>query len=590
VRYLTRSGGSLVFQIRIPRSLERGWKLSPVRLNLGSMPADEARRYADALAGAARLAFERWRTRMTEDTPPATVRADVQKHVASVITMLRALDAVDGSSVPNDILAPALDGVITQAVAIDRERRVGGPRSDPRFDHAAPYLAVLRDENAARAFIGLGPNPGLLDAARSQTRQTSLLSDTASFAETVAGHLRPMVQAQIGDLVPLLSDPDAFARSVASALGPVIGVAPRRATMRFSEAVEMKLQEEGAGYKSAKTLRRKARVFLALSEDRPVAEITREQLKKFVEDLVWLEPSSSRGRSLDAEQIRALVAENKARKGETMGEKTVADYLNWARIVIRFGCAAAHVPYVLEDVEIKMPAVAKPAEERGAPDFESLDGVFRFGLSRGVLSDALLGPLGLLTGRRIGLLAFMQRENISRRNGVWLVKPSRVVVREDGTEMEVPFKTKESMSAYVLHDFFAECGFIDWAKRADGPVFRFLMQAQDPADAAQKRMKRVYSGSGADPAQSGTFHWLRHGNIHKARDQDVDENAIRGQVGHARTKDPHSGYAPGLTPNQLMTFASSPLPPEVDWSMFMGVDWEALATRRPTGGRKKKSG
>ncbi|MEX7207654.1 hypothetical protein AB2D19_32950, partial [Pseudomonas aeruginosa] len=70
---------------------------------------------------------------------------------------------------------------------------------------------------------------------------------------------------------------------------------------------------------------------------------------------------------------------------------------------------------------------------------------------------------------------------------------------------------------FVLHNLFAECGFIEWALRSAGPVFPMLMRTEDPADAAQKRMKRLYVRSGADPQHSSTFHGLRVGKISNDR-------------------------------------------------------------------------
>ena len=190
-------------------------------------------------------------------------------------------------------------------------------------------------------------------------------------------------------------------------------------------------------------------------------------------------------------------------------------------------------------------------EERGAPDFgESLDGVFRFGLSRGVLSDALLGPLGLLTGRRIGLLAFMQRENISRRNGVWLVKPSRVVVREDGTEMGGALQDEgidERLTSCTTSSPNAASSIGRSAPTA--PFSRFPDAGTGPgrrrAEAHEARLQRFRSRPGA----------VGNLPLAAARQHPQGERPGRGRKchswpggGHARTKDPHSGYAPGLTP------------------------------------------
>ncbi|GEO98924.1 hypothetical protein [Methylobacterium haplocladii] len=60
------------------------------------------------------------------------------------------------------------------------------------------------------------------------------------------------------------------------------------------------------------------------------------------------------------------------------------------------------------------PKRAAPPKRRTAPAHDELGPVVARGIASGILSDALLVPLGLLTGRRIGLLAHMRRENIKR--------------------------------------------------------------------------------------------------------------------------------------------------------------------------------
>lgn len=55
---------------------------------------------------------------------------------------------------------------------------------------------------------------------------------------------------------------------------------------------------------------------------------------------------------------------------------------------------------------------------------ESIFGkIIEKGVESCILSDALLPALGILTGRRIALLATMRREDIVRVNDVWMVFP-----------------------------------------------------------------------------------------------------------------------------------------------------------------------
>jgi len=58
------------------------------------------------------------------------------------------------------------------------------------------------------------------------------------------------------------------------------------------------------------------------------------------------------------------------------------------------------------------------------------------------------------------------------------------------------------------------------------------MKARDPADAAQKRMGRLFAASGMPRGQIGSFHSLRHGKISLDREAALPEHMIRHQVGH----------------------------------------------------------
>jgi integrase len=191
-----------------------------------------------------------------------------------------------------------------------------------------------------------------------------------------------------------------------------------------------------------------------------------------------------------------------------------------------------------------------------------------------------------MTGRRVGLLAFLRREQILRYNDAWCVFPVGTQ-HVDGVVTRIPAKSAASLRYYVLNDFFARCGFIAWAKKADGPVFAHLVKAKDPADTAQKRMGRLYERAKVDPAIAGTFHGLRSGKIRHERSRSTDGRAIRFQLGHA-IQDEHEGYDPVLTDEELQHFAEAPLPAGIDWSLFYGLDFEAFARKVPKGGRPPK--
>lgn len=62
--YLVRSGGTYLFQIRLPKLIGGGAGSRPVRISLGAIPHQKAREMADALAALARSAFREIEKRM----------------------------------------------------------------------------------------------------------------------------------------------------------------------------------------------------------------------------------------------------------------------------------------------------------------------------------------------------------------------------------------------------------------------------------------------------------------------------------------------------------------------------------------------
>lgn len=192
-----------------------------------------------------------------------------------------------------------------------------------------------------------------------------------------------------------------------------------------------------------------------------------------------------------------------------------------------------------------------------------------------MLADALLPPLGYVVGRRLGILVYLRAEHIRQYHGSYIV-PLRDVVVENEQQLIVPIKTLESLNFYVLNSFFVECGLVSWMLRQEGFIFKMLHKADDPADAASKRMQRFFDGV-ADPRLYQTFHALRHGRKNEDIDNRLDPTASRMQAGRAPGS-VEELYGQGqITPAQIRLIANSPLSPEIDWDMFKGLDWDRFA-------------
>lgn len=224
---------------------------------------------------------------------------------------------------------------------------------------------------------------------------------------------------------------------------------------------------------------------------------------------------------------------------------------------------------------------------REPPDSDALNRVFRNGVGSGMLDEALLPPLACLTSRRIGLLAFLQGSDIRKKHGVWVAQSSGIAQVNDGW-IRIPIKTGESMTFFVLHNFFEDIGLIEWARARTGFLFEALHDGHDnPAKYASKTMENLLDRSEA----TGAFHGFRGGGIeHMRKNKKVDGRARRLQSGH-RLMDEHDKYGfRSLSAEDCQTLANLPLHKGVDWSIFRNLDFEMMSKARRSAGRKKERG
>jgi hypothetical protein len=127
-RHLTRSRGSAVFQIRVPRALDPDSTLSPIRVTLPSDANSRAQRTAaDMLAGLARTEFARIGNRAMS-LSPAQTRHHVATTLAMALPTLLGLDTLARNALPAEIGGDAAEAVFDALARIGVER---GARPDP---------------------------------------------------------------------------------------------------------------------------------------------------------------------------------------------------------------------------------------------------------------------------------------------------------------------------------------------------------------------------------------------------------------------------------------------------------------------------
>ena len=563
-RHLTCRNGSWIFQCRVPAAFAKSFPSSPIRVTIGHVGKRIAQRAARHLWLVADDAIrELGAMRMGGATHAENGKA-VRRKLQAYLPAFLALD-FDPADLPagheRETVAASLDGLVDLC-----GRELSGIDLVP-----APHRAILdryygslvKDESLARVHLGL-PKSVRAAADSVMTQLLAAVNAMQQQGEATAAELR------------------AFKASQAPKVGPM-----------FSEAADTYYDEmattRGAHHDELKYVRHRKAVFIAICGDRPVTAYTAADLQTFMNRARFLAPNQSKLPGYDVANVLEYIAEAEASGAKGLAESTlVNNYVAKVRTIIRAACNAAELPYTLGGRRLKVPKGVPKPKAKFLVDHAAANRLFVAAAGSGLLAETMLPLLGYLTGRRLGLLAFVRGEDIHQHDGVWMVTPRDIVRDDRGIWVTVPFKTGESLTSFVLHDLLVRIGFVDWARRQKGFIFSSLHETKDPADTASKRMCRLYDKAGIDSEIYKMFHGLRHAKIACDRDLGIASRTTRLQVGH-ELLDVHDAYGGiHMRRSELHTIAYAELPPEIDFSAFAGLDFDRLAAARSGVGRPTK--
>ena len=600
--YLVRRLSTYFFQIRPPSNLAASLpSCAPIRVRLGVLPHREAQRRASWLGALAQTGFSQWRCGVNIHTGDEIPCSDVgfpkgdgpEEFLANMIAFLETAAAKIANPPPWPDFSPDVlrdIASIQEAVLIEKEvskGEAGNPTVLARAD-------LLRQDvwNRWRAGAGLAPGrEPLSDMLGKLTevadRQLAILERTS-----VAPAGRSATSRDLGPAKPPRQSPEQPPADVP----PTVGTS---SAPKFGELEDeyFELRRAGGASESAiSTGRMRAATFKALVGDRPIDCYLPIDLQNFVNELQYvpLELSREGDNTEELRQmgIHAAIAKNKAESCyEPLALKTIQDgYVQTVRAVINNAVGLHRLRNPFEGYRVRWPDNAKPSVKREALDYEKVDKVFKLGVDSGYLDDAMLGPLCLLSSRRIGILPFIRGSDFDRKHGVDIVRVNGIVYdKEKGMYKRIGYKTEGSLRFFVLHDFFRRIGFVDWAAdQRDNFIFRLLASTSDPGDVASKRVNRLLKKGGAIGMNIEVAHSLRHGAKDMFIEEDLDDEATRLQMGH-EANDVHGNYGQqsALRRKQCQELAHFELPKEIDWSIFEGLDFEAMASKPRKIGRPK---
>lgn len=600
--YLVHRLSTYFFQIRPPRELAPGCgPCAPIRVRLGVLPKREAQRRAAWLGTLAQAGFGEWRRHLEGLAYSEFPHSDVgfpkgdspEEFLANMMTFLQEAAARFENPAPPPVFSPAAMrdlAAIQEAVLVEQEVKKG----DAGHPTVTGRADLLRNDiwDRWRAGEGLPPLAApLTDAigklAEVADRQLALLQQATAIHQPASDRVdRPVV--------PVRRDPPAALPEQREAnAGP---------SPLFSQIEDEYLairENGGASAGAISTARWRTSVFKTLVGDRPLDQYMPIDLQNYVNELQYLplqfSQKGDQTEELLAMGIKAAIAKNKAEHCyESIALKTMQDgYVQIVRAMIHTATGLHRLRDPFQGFRVRWPDYAKPSVKRESIDYETLNRVFRLGVDSGYLDDAMLGPLCLLSTRRVGLVPWIRGSDFGTKHGVDIIRVNGIVFdKKVGIYRRVPYKTDESLRFFVLHSAFRKWGFVDWAtEQGDNFLFRLLQTCKDPSDTASDRINKLLRRGGAAGMNIEVGQSLRHGGKDMLIEEDVDTQTTRLQMGH-RASDPHAGYGTRaeLRRKQCQELANFELPKEIDWSMFEGLDFEAMASRPRQVGRPKRHG
>jgi integrase len=323
-----------------------------------------------------------------------------------------------------------------------------------------------------------------------------------------------------------------------------------------------------------RSIRGRADLFATLMGDKLINEYGAPDLQSYLNQLQYWPPERDDVEEFRGKTASEILAMNEKHQFGVLARNTVSGhYLADIKAITALAAANAGIADPFAGARLFYPSIFKEPKRRKAPAISKVAKAFHLGVESGELHKALILPLGFWTGRRIGLLTRLQGPNI-RRVGDYVVASLDQHFRSaDGALENNGYKTAASLDGFIMHRFFDEIGFVEWAMRQPGFIFERMNECEDPEDAMQKAANKLLK----EAETGGSYHGFRHQCTTRMRDAGVTEYSRRVQGGHSR-RDTHEDYGDLVVdPNDAPLLANLPFPDGFDPSIFRGLDFDAFA-------------
>jgi hypothetical protein len=261
----------------------------------------------------------------------------------------------------------------------------------------------------------------------------------------------------------------------------------------------MRIERDGPDHADISTLVLRRQTFIDVVGDRPVDQYYPRDLQTFVNRMqYWPANVAKRGDMIGKSTLEILESNRQFEVAPAMAKKTMTDgYLANIRTMMRHRIQDLNYRDPFAGAKISYPQAYLASKPREGVSKDVTNRVFSAGVQSGLLDEAIMPLVAKLTSLRLGLLTYLQGQDIRMKDGVWIAQTGGIVESRDPVTgkvswLRVPIKMEESMTYFVLHNFLGAIGFVDWARRQPGFIFTAAHEHPNPSKYMSKVMQNFW--------------------------------------------------------------------------------------------------
>ena len=441
--------------------------------------------------------------------------------------------------------------------------------------------------------------------------QTALATLTLVQSETQKGeaglrhvieHREQMTREALESVLLHANDPEAAKAAlgrVAACAPPLAAVpakphpAPASTLPTFGEVsqayIDMRIGVDGEDYKEIAYLKLRRQTFLETIGDKPLDAYAQSDMQKYIIAMKRWPQNVTKRDECAGMSVREILAANQDLHLRPLGVTTLKSYCSHIRTMFRYRMNELSYKDPFQGAKYRYPKTAALPVARAEITPSVVQKTFELGIASGCIDTAMMPPIALSSARRIGPLTFIRGSDIHEHDGLFIVQIGSTQ-QINGVWQHVPVKTEESVGFFVLHQFLTDIGWTEWAI-AQGDCWLFPQAHDgivDPAKYESQLQNRQLKRAGARGNNQEVFHSLRGDGITNLRRLTaLNARTAHLQSGHAFTN-VQDGYGhKTLLYEECLQIAHRPLPKGIDWTIFQGLDFDALAAKRRSKGRPK---